>query len=163
MRCLWFVMVLVVGLSGCGYHAASTGKSPSYDVEVVQQQYVVPMQTQQRGGAIFYASPRLISLLVKLDWKHPKSVFTITYPVEADGSIGELREELKWLSIAPERINFIASKQRSLSLHVRISYPLVNDRDCGVLSIHKHDSYPFGCALEYNLQMSSAKPSREGE
>ncbi|WCE32557.1 hypothetical protein [Vibrio sp. SCSIO 43137] len=162
MRCSWFFMVYAFSLSGCGYHIF-TAKTLFNNADVVQQQYVVPLQVQEREGAEFYASPKLISLLVRLNREHPKSVFTITYPAEAVSSMNELKEELKWLSIAPERFNFKANNQYSLNLHVRVSYPLVKDRDCGVLSIHKHNSYPFGCTLEYNYQMSLAQPIRETE
>lgn len=159
MRYFWLVTVTLCSLAlfGCGYYSSL---SQPHEIRLGKEQYDFLLEEQQEGD-VKHSVSKLIDLFVKLDKKYPKSVFIITHTTENKRQIDEIKTELKWLGILPNRLYFNLNNEKPKHITIQVNYPIIVKQNCGTLSLQAHSDYQFGCSLNYNYQNSLAQPIKE--
>lgn len=153
----WLIAVGVCCISGCGYYSVAT---PSYLNVIKQERKVLFLnEDNQQQSDVVMVSSDLTQVVSELYRVHPKSHFSIIYPMKVKQLVQMTSEELKNQGLPTSQFEF--SQDGSVIEQIHIVYSYIEARECGKLTIHNHGNYAFGCSIKHNETISLLNPMKD--
>ncbi|WP_001242525.1 hypothetical protein [Vibrio mimicus] len=105
---------------------------------------------------------RAMDFVLDVNLREPKTKYIVMYRPEQGEFIDQFVLRMKAKGIAKYRYKLEAAPEtQSKAVSILATYIQITSQDCGTLTFHNADYYPFGCSVEHNRGISLVNPLEE--
>ncbi|ENM5738646.1 ATPase [Vibrio mimicus] len=103
-----------------------------------------------------------MDFVLDVNQREPKTKYIVMYRPEQGEFIDQFVLRMKTKGIAKYRYKLEAAPEtQSKAVSILATYIQITSQDCGTLTFHNANDYPFGCSVEHNRGISLVNPLEE--